>query len=225
MEGIMEKIPLVSDKIDIIEIYSVGAKIHNVINQCRQNCKCSQYLREIKSLLDTINTNEISEDQKSIFEEISLKNSNSFLLYDQINKKFGSEIFIMNENILKTAVNFEVQKIKQYLKAIDTAEKLEGYIYIFSKSFILFFFRKKKPKKMVLNMSTAEVNAKVAEIYRTLTRMQELADKVMYHPYLDNVIKGVFLDWYELKLDVLKNELCSYTDETISNEAEIVLND
>ena len=195
MEGIMEKIPLVSDKIDIIEIYSVGAKIHNVINQCRQNCKCSQYLREIKSLLDTINTNEISEDQKSIFEEISLKNSNSFLLYDQINKKFGSEIFIMNENILKTAVNFEVQKIKQYLKAIDTAEKLEGYIYIFSKSFILFFFRKKKPKKIVLNMSTVEVNAKVAEIYRTLTRMQELAYKVMYHPYLDNVIKGVFLDW------------------------------
>ena len=134
MEGIMEKIPLVSDKIDIIEIYSVGAKIHNVINQCRQNCKCSQYLREIKSLLDTINTNEISEDQKSIFEEI-LKNSNSFLLYDQINKKFGSEIFIIDQNILKTTINFEVEKIKKYLKAIETLEKLEGYIYIFSKSF------------------------------------------------------------------------------------------
>ena len=29
-------------------------------------------------LLDTINTNETSEDQKSIFEEISLKNSNPF---------------------------------------------------------------------------------------------------------------------------------------------------
>ena len=47
-------------------------------------------------LLYTINTNEISEDQMSIFEEISLKNSNSFLLYDQINKKFGSEIFIID---------------------------------------------------------------------------------------------------------------------------------
>ena len=78
---------------------------------------------------------------------------------------------------------------------------------------------------MVLNMSTAEVNAKLAEIYRTSTGMQELADKVMYHPYLDNVIKGIFLDWYQLKLDVFKNEFCSYTDETISNEAEIVLND
>ena len=77
---------------------------------------------------------------------------------------------------------------------------------------------------MVLNMSTAEVNARLAEIYRTLTRLQELADKVMYHPYLDNVIKGVFLDWSESKLDVLKNELWSYTDETISNDAEVTLN-
>ena len=77
---------------------------------------------------------------------------------------------------------------------------------------------------MVLNMSAAEVNARLSEIYRTVTRMQELADKVMYHPYLDNAIKGVFLDWSESKLDVLKNELWSYTDETISNDAEVTLN-
>ena len=78
---------------------------------------------------------------------------------------------------------------------------------------------------MLLNMSPAEVNARLAEIYRTLNRMQELADKVMYHPFLDNFIKGVFLDWYESKLDVLKNELFSYTNETITNDAEAVLND
>ena len=78
---------------------------------------------------------------------------------------------------------------------------------------------------MVLNMSPAEVNARFTEIYWTLNRMQELADKVMYHPFLDNVIKGVFLDWYESKLDVLKNELFSYTNETISNDTEVVLND
>ena len=77
---------------------------------------------------------------------------------------------------------------------------------------------------MVLNMSTAEVNARLGEIYQTLTRMQELVDKVMFHPFLDNVIKGIFLDWYESKLDILKNGLFSYTDETISNEAEVVLN-
>ena len=102
---------------------------------------------DLKNLIDTIDTNHVPENQMKIFEEISLKNSNSFLLYDQINKKFGSEIFIMNENILKTAVNFEVEKIKKYLKAINTAENLEGYIYIFSKSSIYFFLEKKKSLK------------------------------------------------------------------------------
>ena len=55
-----------------------------------------------------------------------------FLLYDQINKKFGSEIFIMDENVLKTAIKLDVDKIKKFLKAIDTMEKLEGYIYVFA---------------------------------------------------------------------------------------------
>ena len=90
---------------------------------------------DLKNLIDTIDTNHVPKKQMKIFEEISLKNSNSFLLYDQINKKFGSEIFIIDQNILKTTINFEVEKIKKYLKAIETLEKLEGYIYIFSKSF------------------------------------------------------------------------------------------
>ena len=55
--------------------------------------------------------------------------------------------------------------------------------------------------------------------------MQGLADKVMYHPFLDNVIKGVFLNRYESRLDILKNEIFSYTNETISNNAEVILND
>ena len=74
-------------------------------------------------------------------------------------------------------------------------------------------------------MSTVEVNVRLAEIYQTLIRMQELADKVMYHSFLDNIIKGVFLNWYESKLYELKNELFSYTNELISNEVEVVLND
>ena len=41
-------------------------------------------------------------------------------------------------------------------------------------------------------MSPAEVNARLTEIYRILNRMQELADKMTDHSFLD-VIKGVFL--------------------------------
>ena len=78
---------------------------------------------------------------------------------------------------------------------------------------------------MVSNVSTVEVNVRLAEIYQTLIRMQELADKVMYRSFLDNIIKGAFLNWYKSKLDELKNELFSYTNELISNEVEVVLND
>ena len=74
-------------------------------------------------------------------------------------------------------------------------------------------------------MSTAEVNNRLPKIYMQLNRMQELADKVMYHPFLDNVIKSVFLNWYEMKLDIFKNELSSYPNETVSNDAEVILND
>ena len=55
--------------------------------------------------------------------------------------------------------------------------------------------------------------------------MQELADKVMYHPFLDNVIKSVFLNWFEMKLEIFKDELSSYANEAISNDAEVILND
>ena len=93
-------------------------------------------MNELRNLIDSITTNGLHVDHRINFIEISKKNLKTFLLYDQINKKFDSEIFIMDENVLKIAIKFEVDKIKRFLKAIDTMEKLEGYIYIFSKSFI-----------------------------------------------------------------------------------------
>ena len=136
MEGIFEKISIICDKIEIIELYSTGEKVHDVYSGCNQNCECLEYLNELRNLIDSITTNGLHVDHRINFIEISKKNLKTFLLYDQINKKFGSEIFIMDENVLKTAIKFEVDKIKRFLKAIDTMEKLEGYIYIFSKSFI-----------------------------------------------------------------------------------------
>ena len=133
MEGIFEKLSLTCNKIKIIELYSTGEKVHDVYSDCNQNCNClEEYLNELRGLIDSITTNELHVNHRVNFIEISKKKLKTFLLYDQINKKFGSEIFIMNENVLKTAVKFEVEKIKRYLKAIDTMEKLKGYIYIFS---------------------------------------------------------------------------------------------
>ena len=136
MEGIFEKISLICNKIEIIELYSTEEKVHDVYSGCNQNCERLKYLNELRNLIDSITTKGVHVDHRINFIEISKKNFKTFLLYDQINKKFDSEIFIMDENVLKTAIKFEVDKIKKFLKAIDTMEKLEGYIYIFSKSFI-----------------------------------------------------------------------------------------
>ena len=57
-------------------------------------------------------------------------------------------------------------------------------------------------------MTNQQINLRLVEIYQSLNRIQELTDAVMYNPFLDNVIK-VFLNWYESKLDALK-ELFDY---------------
>ena len=136
MKRLFEKISLICDKIEIIELYLTGEKVHDVYSGCNQNCKCLEYLNELRSLIDSITTNELHVDHRINFIEISKEKLKTFLLYDQINAKFGSEIFIMEENVLKTAIKFEVDKIKKFLKAKKKKKILEGYIYIFSKSFI-----------------------------------------------------------------------------------------
>ena len=67
------------------------------------------------------------------------------------------------------------------------------------------------------NMTREQINVRLAEIYQTLNKLQEMADAVMYNQNLDSVIKGVLLDWYESKLNCLKNELWEYTDAILNN--------
>ena len=61
-------------------------------------------------------------------------------------------------------------------------------------------------------MTNEQINSRLVEIYQSLNRIQELADVVMYNPFLGNAIKEVFLNWYESKLDALKEELFEYTN-------------
>ena len=67
-------------------------------------------------------------------------------------------------------------------------------------------------------MTQEQINARLAEMYQTLNKLQELADAVMYNPNFEDMIKGVFLDWHELKLEYLKDELWDYTEALINNE-------
>ena len=78
---------------------------------------------------------------------------------------------------------------------------------------------------VVTNMSTDEVYARLLKIHENLTKIQEMADKVMNHLFLDNAIKCVFLCWYEKRLKDLEHEVSLYSDEIIDNDAEVALVD
>ena len=65
---------------------------------------------------------------------------------------------------------------------------------------------------MSSNMTKEQISSRLVEIYQLLNRIQELADAVMYNSFKDNAIKEVFLNWYESKLDTLKEELFEYTN-------------
>ena len=71
---------------------------------------------------------------------------------------------------------------------------------------------------MSSNMTQEQINLRLAEIYQTLNKIQELADAVMYNPLLDNTIKELFLNWYEAKLDCLKEELDKYCDLVLNGD-------
>ena len=100
---------------------------------CDGSCSCLAFLESVKNLLENVERQELTEEEKSLFQQQCLKNVKSFLLYNQINRKFGGEIYVLDNKTLKLANFFENKK---YLKGISTFQKLEGYLYIFSKSFI-----------------------------------------------------------------------------------------
>ena len=193
MEVLAEKIHLVaSDKNNILDIYTVVQRVHQVIDQCTgESCNCLSFLQSISNLLMRIEGEETTHEQKLLFHRLCFDNKNCFLLYDQINKNFGSEIFNNEIPILKTAIYFEIEKIKKHFKILDGVEKLEGNLYVFSKSFF-YFISEKNPKMSITN---EQINLRLAEIYHSLNRIQDLVDVIMYNPFINTEIKELFLNW------------------------------
>ena len=83
-----------------------------------------------------IDGEETTPEQNLLFHSMCIENINSFLLYDQIDKEFGQEIYTLDNKTLKVVIFLEIEKIKKYLDVLNKLEKLEGNLYVFSKSFL-----------------------------------------------------------------------------------------
>ena len=76
----------------------------------------------------------------------------------------------------------------------------------FVKKFYMIFLEK-KPQKVSQNLSTQELNGRLAEIYQMLSKIEDSGDTIMYSPDVDTNIKCVFLAWYQMKLNIFAEEL------------------
>ena len=86
----------------------------------------------INDLLMNIDGEETTPEQNLLFHHMCIENKNSFLLYDQINKEFGQEIYTLDNRTLKVVIFLEIEKIKKYLDVLNKLEKLEGNLYVFT---------------------------------------------------------------------------------------------
>ena len=68
-----------------------------------------------------------------------------------------------------------------------------------------------------MSMTNEQINMRLAEIYHLLNRIQDLADAVMYDPFINTEIKELFINWFESKLDLLKDELFEISELVCGN--------
>ena len=106
MGFIFEKINAVSShKNHLIDIYSVE-KIHDVVDACRNLYDCLKYLQEVDNIIENMVGQETTPEESLKFFNISVKHLKAFLLFDQINEKYGAEIYQLEDHYFKTAVFF-----------------------------------------------------------------------------------------------------------------------
>ena len=108
MEMIVEKISLVAPlKNNILDIYAVGQRVQDLVDTCNgSSCNCLSFLQSISDLLTNIDEEETTPEQNLQFHHMCIENKNCFLLYDQINKKFGPGIYTLDNRTLKVAIFF-----------------------------------------------------------------------------------------------------------------------
>lgn len=70
------------------------------------------------------------------FVELAFKRVSLFMVFDQLNKKFGAEIYNLQESRFETPVFFDVEKVKSYLNTVGKIEKLERHLLVFKKTFL-----------------------------------------------------------------------------------------
>ena len=91
MESIIkENVELIFEKkLNLVQILKVGSKIHLVVGCCDIRCWFKYFLIKLERLIESIENENLNEDQKLTFHNLCSLYQEAFLATDQVIKKFN----------------------------------------------------------------------------------------------------------------------------------------
>ena len=93
----------------LIHIYSVGRKTHEQI-ECKKECDYFKFLEELDNIIDKMESQETTSAERVKLIELAAKHVSRFTVFDQLNKKFGAEIYNLEESYFKMAVFLKLKR-------------------------------------------------------------------------------------------------------------------
>ena len=94
-----------------------------------------QFIEELQDLIKE-GDEELTPDEILKFEEILKNNMESFLICNQLFKKFSVEFHFLKTNTLKFAVIFERNKTESFLKDVEKHKLFTSRISVLSKTYV-----------------------------------------------------------------------------------------
>lgn len=119
----------------LIDIYSVGKKIHETVDCVVQPCDCSQYLDDVSILISIENRQQLTDNEKVFFLKQVNNTVERFYFLIKLIKNFAMKSNSFKKKVFFTAISFEVEKIKTDFSVLNKIEKLEGKLYLLEKAF------------------------------------------------------------------------------------------
>ena len=147
----------------------------------------------------------LTDEEKIAFSNLCKEYKNSFLLFDQISRKYSAEIYQLKRTVFLTAIFFEVEKIKTFL--LNLHEKIQKWeIISYRKNFLCNFFVEKNPQIMHSTEFYHQVREVLAMLFESLKILERHKQYVMSNLNIPTGQKDAFLFYYKLKLEETKAE-------------------
>ena len=117
-------------------ICQIAKKIHEISKCEKEDCEVDQFIFAIDHVIKNMKSDEFDVDERAKFIEMSKKYVKTFLVCDQLFKKYGSEFYHLEDCKLKFAIYFEVEKVNSFVENIEKLKFLTAKNAVVEKTYL-----------------------------------------------------------------------------------------